>query len=116
MNELYNAAGIFNTFLMLCLIVGGYIAIKSGKQQQSGTLQSQAIEALQAELESLQRRIEVLEKENTRLTQIMSVIRVALKKRGLVVSIENDIVMISDSTGMSSANPITQQHIQEDAQ
>ena len=109
MNELYNAAGIFNTFLTLCLIVGGYIAIKSGKQQQSGTLQSQAIEALQAELESLQRRIEVLEKENTRLTQTIGLIKTALGQRGVIISINGDLVTVSDSRGSSQSARIQEE-------
>lgn len=109
MNELYNAAGIFNTFLMLCLIVGGYIAIKSGKQQQSGTLQSQAIEALQAELESLQRRIEVLEKENTRLTQTIGLIKTALGQRGVIISVTGDLVTITDNRGSSQSARIQEE-------
>lgn len=109
MSELYNAAGILNTLLTLCLIVGGYIAIKSGKQQQSGTLQSQAIEALQAELESLQRRIEVLEKENTRLTQTIGLIKSALSQRGMIISISGDLVTISDSRGSSQSARIQEE-------
>ena len=111
MNDLYNAAGIINTALMLCLMVGGYMAIRSGKQQQAGTIQSQVIDALKAELETLQRRVDTLEKENTRLTQIMLLIKTALRQRGIAVTIDGDIVTISDDTGSSSA--IRQQHIQE---
>ena len=109
MNELYNAAGILNTLLMLCMIVGGYIAIKSGKHQQAGTIQSQAIEALQAELESLQRRIEVLEKENTRLKQTIDLIRSALSQRGVIISINGDLVTISDNRGSSQSARIQEE-------
>lgn len=113
MSELYNAAGILNTVVILLVLAGGYIALKSGKHQKTGEIQGQVIEALKAELESLQRRLEMLERENTRLTQIMNIIRAALRKRGLVVSIESDIVIISDSAGNSSTSTINQQHIQE---
>jgi ABC-type phosphate transport system auxiliary subunit len=109
MNELYNAAGILNTLLMLCMIVGGYIALKSGRQQQAGTIQSQAIDALQAELASLQRRIEVLEKENSRLKQTIDLIKSALSQRGVLISINGDLVTISDSRGSSQSARIQEE-------
>ncbi len=102
MNEIYNATGILNTILMLCMIIGGYIAIKSGKHQQTGTIQSQAIDALQAELESLQRRIEVLEKENTQLEHLIETIKEAISHKGIEITINGEMVTISDSTGNSS--------------
>jgi cell division protein FtsB len=111
MSDLYNAAGVINTVLMLCVIIGGYMAIKSGKHQQAGTIQSQVIDALKAELETLQRRMDTLEKENTRLTQIMSLIKSALRKRGLTISIDGDLVTIDDGKGNSQYS-----HIQEEGQ
>lgn len=115
MSELSNAAGILNTIMIILVLVGGYIALRSGKNQKTGEIQGQVIEALKAELESLQRRLETLEKENTRLTQIMNIIRAALRKRGLVVSIESDIVIISDHTGSSSTSTTIQQSASENA-
>lgn len=102
MSELYNAAEILNTALMLCVIIGGYMAIRSGKHQQAGTIQAQVIDALKAELETLQRRMDSLEKENTRLTQTLNLIRSALRKRGLNVTIDGDLVTISDNGSSQS--------------
>jgi cell division protein FtsB len=112
MSDIYNAAGILNTALMLCLIIGGSLAIRSGKQQQAGSIQSQVIDALKAELETLQRRVDSLEKENTRLTQIMSLIKQALRKRGLTITIDGDLVTIDDGRGSSSQYS----HIQEESE
>lgn len=103
MNDLYNATGILNTVLMLCVIIGGYIAIKSSKNQQASTIQSQVIDALKAELDTLQHRIEALEKENARLTQTIDLIRLALKQRGILVTIDGGLVTISDNKGNSQS-------------
>lgn len=103
MQELTNAAVIGNTIITLLIIVGGYIAIRSGKHRAAGDIQGQVIDALKAELEALQRRVDSLEKENTRLTQIMSLIKQALRRRGLTISIDGDLVTISDNGTSQSA-------------
>ena len=108
MQELTNAAVIGNFIITLLIIVGGYIALRSGKHRTAGEIQSQVIDALKAELETLQRRMDALEKENTRLTQIMSLIKQALRTRGLTISIEGELVTISDNGTSQSA------HIQEE--
>ena len=97
MDNLYTMVGIVNAVLMVCLIIGSYMAIRSGKGQQAGTLQSQAIQALQAELDSFKRRIDVLEKETVRLTTIITLIKTALRKHGWIVSIDGEMVTIENN-------------------
>lgn len=102
MSEIYSVASIGNILIGLMILVGGYIAIRSGKHARAGEIQGQVIDALKAEIETLQYRMDRLEKENARLTQIMSLIKSALGKRGLVVTIEGDLVTIDDGRGNSS--------------
>ncbi len=109
MSQFYTAASILNASLTICVIIGGYLAMRSGKRRQAGEIQSQVIEALQAELEALQRRVDSLERENTRLTQIMSLIKQALRQRGLAISIDGDLVTISDH-GSSQSARIREEH------
>lgn len=109
MNELSTATILINTALMVCLIIGGYMAIRSGKHTKSGELQEQAINALKAELEAVQRRIDVVERENTRLHMTINLIKSALVKRGMRVTIDGDMVEITDAHGQSSSYS----HIQE---
>src|SRR5579875_3277578 len=80
-----------------------------GRQQQAGAIQSQVIDALKAELETLQRRLEALEKENTRLEQTMGLIKHALRKRGLAISIDGDLVTIRDEHGGSQTGRIREE-------
>lgn len=103
MSELYNAAGILNTVVIVLILAGGYIALRSGKHQKAGEIQEQVIEALKAELETLQRRIDRLERENVRLTQTIGLIKSALSQRGMIITIDGDLVTISDSKGSSQS-------------
>lgn len=108
MNEINNLASLGNILIGLMILIGGYIAIRNSKQQGTSTFQAQAIDALKAELDTLQRRLEVLERENTRLHQTLSLIKDALRKRGLSISIDGDLVTIGDASFSQSAR------IQED--
>jgi cell division protein FtsB len=102
MNDLNNLASVGNILIGIMLLIGGYVALRNGKHRQAGEIQSQVIAALQAELDALQHRIEALEKENARLNHIMNLMKSALRKRGLTVSIDGDLVTIDDTRGNSS--------------
>lgn len=109
MNDLYSLASIGNIIIGILLLIGGYMAFRSGKHQQTGEIQEQAINALKAELEAIQRRIDVVERENTRLHMTINLIKSALAKRGMRVTIDGDMVEITDAHGNSSSY----NHIQE---
>ncbi len=102
-DNLYSVTSILNILFLIAAMVGGYIALRSGKHRAAGEIQSQVIEALQAELEALQSRLETLERENERLTQTVGLIKAALRRRGLIISIDGDLVTISDNGSSQSA-------------
>ena len=107
MENLYNLTSILNVLLIISAMIGGYMALRSGKHRTSSEIQAQVIDALKAELEALQRRMDSLEKENTRLTQTLNLIRSALRKRGLNVTIDGNLVTIDGDSSSQSG------HIQE---
>ena len=109
MSDWYSLASIGNILIGLLILIGGYMAFRSGKHQQTGNFQAQAIDALKAELEAVQRRIEIIERENTRLHVTINLIKSALAKRGMRVTIDGDMVEITDTHGQSSSYS----HIQE---
>lgn len=110
MNDLYSLASIGNILIGLLLLIGGYMAIRSGKHRQAGEIQDQVINALKAELEALQRRLDILERENARLNLITNTIKRAINQRGMIISIDGDMVEIRDQrSGQSSSYT----HIQE---
>ena len=114
MNEIYSLTGIGNFLIGILLLVGGYMAIRSGKHQKAGEIQDQttnaqdkAITALKVELETLQSRFDTLERENARLHQTINLIKSGLSKRGYKITIDGDMVEITNQNGSSYS------HIQE---
>lgn len=103
MENLYSLTSILNILFLVAAMIGGYMALRSGKHQKAGEIQGQVIDALKAELETLQRRMDTLERENTRLTQTINLIKSALSQRGMIVTINGDLVTISDERGSSQS-------------
>jgi uncharacterized protein (UPF0335 family) len=66
---------------------------------RANEVQERVISALNSELTTLADRIESMERENIRLHQIIATICTALKRRGIAVTIEGDMVNIRDQSG-----------------
>lgn len=90
-------------------IIGGVIAYRSGVERSANQVQESVISALDAELSSLHHKIDDMKAENTRLCLIIDTICAALRSRGLAVSIDGDIVSISDSRGKSTMTRIQEE-------
>ena len=99
---MYNFLSILNLTLAIGTVIGGVMAYRHGFTRTANEVQERVIAALQAELQALTGRVEGMEKENIRLHQIIATICAALKKRGIAVTIEGDIVNIRDQRGMHS--------------
>lgn len=100
---LLTVLSIFNVVMGLGIILGGIVGYRHGfrktardLEEQAQVIQDRVINALKSEIEMLQNRISTLEKENTRLLALVRLISSALKRRGLSVSIDGDLVSIED--------------------
>lgn len=87
-------------------VVVAFFAIRNGILKSANDAQSSAISALRAEVETLRERVEDAEKENTRLEQIIDTICVALKKRGLIITVQGEMINIEDRKGGSTTTRI----------
>lgn len=90
-------------------LVGAFFVIKSGRLQNANTAQSSAISAMQSEMAVLRGKIEDKGKENEQLNKkiihlelTIDTICVALKKRGLIISVQGEMVNIEDKRGGST--------------
>lgn len=90
-------------------LVGAFFVVRSGRLQSANTAQSSAISALQAEMEVSHKRDEDKDKEIARLNQkithlelTIDTICAALKRRGLVISVQGEVVNIEDKRGNST--------------
>jgi hypothetical protein len=85
------------------ITIGGLvIAVRTGYSKAASDIQERVISALKEREELLSRRIEDLERNESRQNSIISTIRYALKQRGLKITIEGDFVTLSEASGKSS--------------
>lgn len=91
-----------NLVIAVAIVLGGAVAFRYSLNRTANEIQERVIHALQSEIQTLQDRIVALEKDNTRLSQTISIIRTALKQRGMSVTIDGDLISISDAQGNST--------------
>lgn len=99
-----NLLTLFNMLITLGLIIGSFVAYRRGFAQTANEVQERVINALQHEIQTLHDRIAALEQENTRLDQTITLICSVLKRRGIHVAVEGDIVNIHDHLDESYRN------------
>ena len=91
-----------NIAVTVAMVLGGAIAFRYGMNRTANDIQERVIHALQSEIQLLQDRVVALEKDNTRLSDIIALIRSALKQHGLSVTIDGDVISIHDTHGNST--------------
>jgi cell division protein FtsB len=101
--SMFESLSLLSVVLSVCIIIGGAIALRQGFHLAASEAQGRAINALQSEMEALHSRIAALEQENTRLSQTLTTISVALKQRGIHITIDGDMVSIHDVRDRSSS-------------
>lgn len=85
--------------IAIAIIIGSIFAFRFSVSKTASEIQERVINALNSEIKSLTDRISAVEQENGRLKQTLGLIKSALKKRGLAVSIDGDLITISDAQG-----------------
>ena len=94
-----NILSILNLVFCVGLAVGGLAAFRHGFTRTANEVQERVINALESEINALKDRLGELEKENARLTHVIATIRTALRRRGLFVSVDGELVSIRDRMG-----------------
>ena len=93
---------ILNLILCIGLAIGGWAAFRHGFTRTANEVQERVINALESEINALKDRLEELEKENARLTQVIATIRTALRRRGVFITIDSEMVIIRDRSGRTT--------------
>lgn len=104
MNFLADFVPYINTILVVCLTVGGFFAFRNGRQAQLTRFQDATNKALKQRIEALEGKITDFEKENVIQRHIIDTITSALAQRGLIITINGDMVTISDKSGLSTTH------------
>lgn len=92
-----NYAGLFSIILTIAAAV--MLAKNTGKnnaEKDAAEAQSKTINAMQARLDVQSSSIEEMRKENARLEQLVGTICSALKTRGMLITIQGELINIED--------------------
>jgi hypothetical protein len=91
-----------DTVLAVGLMIGGIFAIRTGRRNALATIQEQTITALQSQVNALTMRIVELEKERAHQDVVVGLITGALKRRGIAVTVDGDMVTLKSRDGSES--------------
>ena len=94
---------VLQFILMLAALAGGVLVFKSTKRATIVQVQSDTITALQQQIDALKARQESLEKENEHLKYLSETTVAALKQKGIVITVEGEMVTIEDALGGRSS-------------
>lgn len=101
--------GMLNLILTVTGILGGLLAYRSGLARTANEIQERVIHALELELTGMRGKLQDMQDENTRLSLLIDTICAALRGRGMVISIDGDMVSIRDQQGMSTTTRIQEE-------
>ncbi len=74
----------------ICSVPIGYLLIRSGFSKQLDVIQRRVIAAQEVERQALQKEIDDLKSDLARQKRIMHTVQIALKRRGLVITVDGD--------------------------
>lgn len=122
MADLQTILNLLYPVIFLCITIGGVVSYRKSQHKtmqeiarNATEVQDHVINAQKAELETLKDRLDTLEKKNIRLEQTLGIIKAAFRKKGIIITIDGDIVSISDQQGNSHSAEITGQMRIEEA-
>jgi cell division protein FtsB len=98
-------SGLVSIIFAMALAV--YTARFTGKNKAASTAtdaQDKAIAALETRLEVQEKNTGDLTKENARLQLILETIKAALKSRGLIITIDGEMITIGDGKSTTTAH------------
>ncbi len=102
MNALETIPYLINAVLAICITVGAFFAVRNGRQNQLNKFQQDTNSALKQRVEVLESKVVDFEKENVIQRHIIETITSALKQKGIVITIDGDMVTIQDRSGSST--------------
>src|SRR5579859_5232935 len=97
MPDIASTLSIISILLTIGALLGGIWAFKSGISRTANEIQERVINALEADIELLRKRLDELKDENTHLRLVIETICTALKSRGLIIRIEDNLISIDDT-------------------
>lgn len=93
--NLNSYVGLISFFIAsIVSILSARSMVRVNDNDKANQAQNDAIQAMQEEISSLRRKIEDTKQDNARLKRVIDTIRIALEKRGLIITISDDAIDI----------------------
>lgn len=92
---------LLNTVLILAALIAGVLAVRDARKTKVDGLKDETIKILNQKIDAVEGRLKDLERENDTQRYIIETIKAALKQKGMLVTIDGDLVTITDSKGSS---------------
>lgn len=102
MNNLTQIFALINALWIICGSIGGFFAFRHAVKTKVIELQHETIDLLKTQIDTLEQKVDLLKEENVRQSLIIETIQAALKQKGIIVTIDGDLVTISDGKQSSS--------------
>src|SRR6266705_1742429 len=103
-------AGIFS---MLIVCLSAWYAVKAMSKSKANedvnNAQQRLMSTMKDEIDGLRRKVDDTAKDNTRLRQTIDTMCSALKKQGLIITIDGDLIIIGNSKGDNTIARIQEQ-------
>ena len=97
-SELLPTLSVLSLVLTVCMIVGGFFAFRNGRQTQLAKFQKDTNDALEQRIKAMEGKNSDLEKEVIIQRHLIETITQALEQRGLIITINGDMITIEDKT------------------
>lgn len=92
-------------------IIGAFFTIRNVRRATIVTIQDQTIQAMQQQINALKAGQEALQKDNSHLQYVIETISAALKQKGILITVEGEMVTVEDGRHSSSVRRSTKQPI-----
>lgn len=100
--NLTNILNTLNVLIILLGTIGGLYAFARTRKNETVTIQAETITALSQQVQAIKDKLDDLEKDNTRLRQVIDTIQSALRQKGILVTIDGDMVIIEQKEHKTS--------------
>lgn len=90
------------TILVLAGMIGGIFVFRNAKKTGIILIQDQTIVALNQRIDAQQEQINLLQKKNDQLEYVIDTISMSLKKKGILISVDGEMVTMTDAKGVSN--------------
>jgi hypothetical protein len=98
---------VLTSFLTIAGTISTLYAFQRGKKVETVRIQNEVIIALQQQVDVIKEDLNSLRTENTRLKTIIETIQLAFKKQGISITIDGEIVIISEHNNRTTQKRAT---------